>query len=137
MYLGDMGRMVSDLGLLMCACPVDMRAGRSQSSRVRWETAHPSFQGVWVKRKMGVGRTRWDKWRWPKMLMGPDNFLRNRKRSTEAEASTGDGAPFQPDSAPPWCNSNFRWRNDGEILRKLGRRMPTTRVGEAGVAGLH
>lgn len=121
----------------MCACPVDMRAGRSQSSRVRWEIGHPGFQGAWEKSKRVVGRTRWDTWRWTKMLTDPGNFPRNRKRSTEAEVSTGDGAPFQPDSASPWCNSNFRWRNDGENLRKLGRRMPKKRVGEEGVAGLH
>lgn len=69
------------------------------------------------------------------MLTGPGNFLRIRKRSKEAEGSTGDGAPFQLDSAPPWCNSNFRWRSDGEIRGKPGRRMPKKRGEEGEVAG--
>lgn len=70
-----------------------------------------------------VGKNRWGRWRWRETPRGPGTYPRSQKRSKEVGVSTdGDGGLFLPGSGAPWCNSNYRWRNDLEILRKPGRR---------------
>lgn len=55
----------------------------------------------------------------------------------EAEGSTGGGGGglSLPGSEPPWCNSNFRWRSDWEILRKPVRRTLKRREEEEEAVG--
>lgn len=66
---------------------------------------------------------------------GPGTPLHSQKWSTEAEGNRDGGGPSLLGSEPPWCNSNFHWRSDWEILRKLGRRTPKKREEEEAAAG--
>lgn len=76
-----------------------------------------------MKSRRAEGRRRWDRWKWTKRPRGPGTPPRSQRRNKEAGESRdgGDGLAL-PGSEPPWCNSNFRWRNDWEILKKPGRR---------------